>query len=70
MLHYPPSMTKLCEYCKATVVLERQGSGRPLEGRLDYWYTTDHRCLDGDAAIRIKEAEIARLEELSCPKSS
>jgi hypothetical protein len=63
-------MTKVCKYCKATVVLERQGSGRPLEGRLDYWYTTDHRCPEGDAAMETKEAERYRLEELACRKSS
>jgi hypothetical protein len=56
-------MTKVCQYCKAEVVLERQGSGRPLEGRLDYWYTTDHRCPEGDAAMKTKEADRDRLEK-------
>ena len=72
MLHYPPVLTKVCQHCGASVILERQGSGRPLEGRLDYWYTTEHRCAEGDRAIEGKENEGDRheLEELALRKRS
>jgi hypothetical protein len=69
MLHYPPVVTKVCKYCKTPVVLERHGSGRPLEGRLDYWYTTDHRCAESERAIEAEEADRHRLEELLCHES-
>jgi hypothetical protein len=57
MLHYPPVITTVCKYCKAPLVLQRQGSGRSLEGRLDYCYTTDHRCPEGERAVKTKEAD-------------
>jgi hypothetical protein len=64
MLHYPPSLTKVCKGCGAIVTLERQGSGRPYEGRLDYWYTTAHHCPEGNQTIEAKETERQTLEEL------
>jgi hypothetical protein len=60
MLHYPPFITKVCKDCGAAVTLERQGSGCPYEGRLDYWYTTDHHCPESEA----KEAERLTLEKI------
>jgi hypothetical protein len=41
-----------------------------LEGRLDYWYTTDHRCPEGERVMKTKEAERHSLEELLCPESA
>lgn len=64
MLHYPPFVTKICKYCKAAVTLERQGSGGPREGRLDYWYTTDHRCPGSDRAMEAIKAERLTLEKI------
>jgi hypothetical protein len=62
MSHYPPVITKICKHCKANVTLERQGSGRPHEGGLDYWYTTDHCCPESDKAVEAMKSERLTLE--------
>ncbi len=64
MLRYPPVITKVCKHCKASVTLERLGSGRPREGRLDYWYTTDHRCPRSDRAVETMKSQCLTLEEI------
>jgi hypothetical protein len=64
MLHYPPVITKVCKHCKANVTMERQGSGGPREGRLDYWYTTDHSCPESDRAMEAMKSERLTLQEI------
>jgi hypothetical protein len=64
MLNYPPIITKVCKYCKANVTWELQGSGRPREGRLDYWYTTSHCCPESERAVEAKKSERLTLEEI------
>jgi hypothetical protein len=64
MLNYPPEVTEVCKYCGASVTLQRQGDGRPWHGRLNYWYTTDHRCPESDRAIAARSAEHKLLEEV------
>jgi hypothetical protein len=64
MLHYPPIVTEICKYCGAEVTLNRQGDGHPVDGRLDYWYTTDHHCVEGDQQIAAQENERRYLEDL------
>jgi hypothetical protein len=65
MLHYPPVVTKACKSCKANVTLERQGSGSPREGGLDYWYTTDHSCPESDRVIAAMKSERLTLEAIT-----
>jgi len=64
MLHYPPVITKVCKYCKADVTMERQGSGCPRQGRLDYWYTTDHCCPESERAVEAMKSERLTLDEI------
>jgi hypothetical protein len=63
MLNYPPTTTGICKYCGAQVNLERHGDGRPAQGRLKYWYATDHHCLEGDRAVEELSAERRLLED-------
>jgi len=46
------------------VTVERQGSGRPREGGLDYWYTTDHCCPESERAVEAMKSERLTLEEI------
>ncbi len=64
MLHYPPVLTETCKHCGAVVTLERQGDGRPWRGKLNYWYTTDHRCPESEQLLSAQKAERALLEDL------
>jgi hypothetical protein len=63
MLHYPPVLTEVCKYCGAAVTLERQGDGRPWRGKLNYWYSTDHRCPECESALAARDSERRILEE-------
>lgn len=68
MLNYPPVVNETCKYCGITVTLLRQGDGRPWRGRLNYWYTTEHRCPESDQAIKVQERERRLLEEAVLPR--
>jgi hypothetical protein len=62
MLHYPPVVSEVCKYCGAVVTLERQGDGAPFQGRLNYWYTSDHQCPESNRAIAEHDAERRLIE--------
>jgi hypothetical protein len=57
MLNYPVTHTETCRHCGAVVTLQRCGDGRPWRGRLNYWYTTDHRCPESERELRARDAE-------------
>jgi hypothetical protein len=63
MLHYPTTSTGNCKYCGAAVTLQRRGDGRPGQGRLNYWYTTEHHCPEADRALQQIDAERRLVEE-------
>ncbi len=67
MLHYPPIKNEVCKHCGAVVTMVRDGDGRPFRGRLNYWYSTDHRCPESDRALAEQEAEHHFLEKLLYP---
>jgi hypothetical protein len=64
MLDYPPVITRVCKHCKANVTWKRQGSGRPRQGRMDYWYTSDHCCPESDSACAALSSERLTLEKI------
>jgi hypothetical protein len=64
MLNYPVTLTTTCRACGATVTLARCGDGRPMEGRLNYWYTTDHHCTESDRDEKARAAERDLLREV------
>ena len=57
MLNYPIERTLNCKYCGAVVTAVRQGDGRPLGDRLNYYYSSDHTCVESRAAIQAMLAE-------------
>ena len=39
MPDYPTTKTSTCKYCGKVQPMDRQGTGKPWRGRLDYWYS-------------------------------
>lgn len=63
MLHYPLSFNETCKYCGSLVTMERQGDGHPGHGRLNYWYTTNHSCVESEQALAAQQADRDFLEK-------
>lgn len=64
MLNYPPAVTEICKYCGSEVTLVREGDGHPMNGRLSYWYTTDHECPEAKRVLEEICRERQLLEEM------